>query len=589
MKRAILGMAATAVMAAAMAAQAGIPEAAHPDFALSQVALPAKYKTMGLEFLPDGRMALAAIDQVGGGEIPAPSANVKVLIVSGLAEGAPQVKEVANTWRQIAGLVVAEGRLYVSDRDGFYQILDLDNPSDLKANRKLIVKWPTGKWSHGEQWHQWVFTPMYRAGWFYAPYSGSIIPGGPSGTAPTSDYTGAFLKWNLDGVIEKFAGGLRSPNGANINAAGEMFVADNQGSWLPSSTFMHMKPGRFYGHSNTTQAKPDQKNWAETLPYERPTAWLDNGILRTSPSQPVHVPKGPYAGDWLLGDCYNPGLVRIALDDVQGTYNGSVFWFSKGTASSAINRMAWGPDGALYLGTILKIGNWPSGDLSPLYKLTPSATPSAFDMRVVRSFKGGVEITFTEALDKTTATTAAFQVKQWKYLRQEGYGQGKQPAQDRAVSAVEFSGDGKRAFLRIAGLLDDQVVYIKAGALKSASGKTLWNNEAWYTLNRQNEGEWAPNVGISRRAPSPLAGKVAARALSGALEVSVDEAGPHVVTLRTLDGALIAKAFGPGGNASGQGPARHLLPVGRAARLLVLEVRAAGTVESRVIPVSASR
>ena len=99
----------------------------------------------------------------------------------------------ANTWRQNAGVVVAEGKVYVSDREGFYQILDLENPGDLAANRKIIVKWPAGTWTNGEQWHHWVFTPMYRQGYFYAPYSGSIIPGGPSSTLPTSGYSGAFL------------------------------------------------------------------------------------------------------------------------------------------------------------------------------------------------------------------------------------------------------------------------------------------------------------------------------------------------------------------------------------------------------------
>lgn len=550
----VMGLAMAAGAVAAGAALGAIPEAVHPDFALKEVPMPGKFKTMGMQFLEDGRMVLAVTAEIGMGEMPAPNAKTSVFVVSEVG-GVPDLKEVANNWSQIAGLVVAEGKVYVSDRDGFYRILDLENPGNLAGNRKLIVKWPAGNWTHGEQWHQWVFTPMYHQGYFYAPYSGSIIPGGPSSTAPTSEYSGAFLKWDMDGRLEKFAGGLRSPNGANINPAGEMFVADNQGSWLPSSTFMHMKPGRFYGHSNSSQANPDRRNWAEGLPYERPTAWLDHGNVRTSPSQPVHVGKGAYAGDWLLGDCTNPGLVRIALDDVGGTYNGSVFWFSKGMGNSAINRMAWSPDGSLYIGTLLKLGNWPNGDPSPLYRLMPAATPSAFDMRKVRSFRGGVEIAFTEPVEPSTATASAFTVRQWGYVRKEKYGDGKQPAQARDVSEARISDDGRRVFLAVAGLVEDQVVHIKAGAVKSAGGKSLWNNEAWFTLNRQSEAAWESALPVSRQhaAPSRLAGLVhPRRAGPGRLEISIDAEGPHTLALRTLDGGLVASA-------SGTGKARHIL------------------------------
>ena len=72
----------------------------------------------------------------------------------------PQMTEIANNWLQIAGTVVANGKLYVSDRDGFYEINQLSAPTDLKANRKLIVKWPDdGSWNNGFQscahWLNW--------------------------------------------------------------------------------------------------------------------------------------------------------------------------------------------------------------------------------------------------------------------------------------------------------------------------------------------------------------------------------------------------------------------------------------------------
>ena len=310
-----------------MGSMAAIPESAHPDFDLSKIPFPEKYKTMGLAFLKDGRMVLATTDFIGGGEVPAAGSDKhKIYLVSGATGAAPtniQMVEISNNWLQIAGIVVANEKLYVSDRDGFYEINQLSAPADLKTNRRLIVKWPNeNTWNNNSfQWHQWVFTPMYKGGSFYGPYSGSIRPGGPSDVNQTTKSAGAFLKCDLTGKIENFAGGLRSPNGANLDeATGEMAVTDNQGSWLPSSTFAFMKQGYWFGHNNVSVA---------------------------TPTKPIVIKAGVYAGDWLLGDVNNPGLMRISIDRVgTGTPNGAVFWFSKGFGNSAINRMAYGPDGA---------------------------------------------------------------------------------------------------------------------------------------------------------------------------------------------------------------------------------------------------
>ncbi len=575
--RVLAGMAVSASMTLG-----GIPDAMHPDYDMKEVPLAEKYKAMGMGFLSDGRMVLLTTESIGGGEVPAANPLHKLLIIknpAGATTADIQVKEIANNWKQPPGVTIVDDKIYVSDRDGFYEILDHEGTPDLLNNRKKLVSWPDeNKWNNGYSWHQWVFTPMYWKGSFYAPYSGSIRPGGPSDVPFTSSYSGAFLKWDLTGNLTKFAGGLRSPNGANINPAGEMFVADNQGSWLPSSTFMQMKPGKFYGHrqspkrdslGNITQA--NAPNWAEGLPYERPTAWLDHGNLRASPSQPVYIDKGRYAGDWLLGDVNNPGLVRIALDDVEGTYNGAVFWFSKGMGSSAINRMAWGNDGSLYVGTIMKIaGNWPGGDKAPLYRVTPKATATAFDMKAIRHLADGVEIFFTNPVDPNAIAAANFAVSQWNYTRKEEYGQGKGPIENRTVSATELSADGLRVHLKIAGLKDDYVAYFKLSNVKSAAGAAIWNNEAWFTLNKFSTRAWNGTVSIADKpavAASRLDGLVRQRLTANGLEVIVDGVGAHSAILRSINGSRV-------GDVSGTGSAAMVIPTqGLAKGLYLLEVR----------------
>lgn len=540
-----------------------IPEAAHPDFTVAQIPLAGTYKTMGIAFLKDGRMALAVTEFVGWGEVPPASNQHKVLLVEGPGTAAPKVTEIAHTWLQPAGLVVAGDKLYVSDRDGFYEILELAAPADPAKNRRLVVKWPDeGTWNQGGfQWHQWAFTPLYHQGFFYSPYAGCIREGGASAANPTSKMAGALLKWDLSGKLEAVAGGLRVPNGAGLDeATGEIFVADNQGSWLPGSTFARIRPGRFYGHSNVSPTT--RANWAETLPYDPPVAWLPYKNPRVSPTQPIQVRQGVYAGDWLLGDIASPGLLRIATDKAGDEYNGAVFWFSQGFRNAAINRLAWGPDGALYVGTLLTIAsNWPGGSKQPLFRMAPKAASAAFEMKAVRSIKDGLEVEFTQPVDPSTALKANFTARQWQYIRQVGYGTGKQPDQPLTVAEAVLSADGRRIFLKMAGLVRDRVVYVKHTGLKSASGTDSWNDEVWFTHNTVSAREWNPAT-TALRPPAPAVSRFAKGvsyrlAAGGVVAVSLDVQGAWKASLVSPDGSVEASE-------SGRGSARFQLTPGRA-------------------------
>jgi glucose/arabinose dehydrogenase len=573
----------------ALEAHAKFPDAnPHPDYNLQQLDLGGSYKAMGLDFLSDGRLVIGTIDDIGSGSVPAANDNHKILVVSNLSAAKPTVKEVSNTWHQISGIVVANNKIYVSDRDAFYQILNYENPTNLANNRKKIIDYPKVDPNSFGNWHQWIFTPMYYNGTFYAPYSGSIVMGGPSDTKPTSEFSGALLKWDTLGTkLEKYAGGFRSPNGANISPTGEMFVADNQGSWLPSSTFMFMKPDKFYGHSNTTTAKPNQKNWAEDLPYEKPTAWLDHKVVASSPGQPLYMRSGPYQGDWIIGDAGEvSGLTRIALDKVGDSYNGSIFWFSGGTGNAALNRLAWGPDGSIYIGTCGPGGNWSqSGAAKPFYRLTPKgSTNSLFEMRKVSSVSDGLEIEFSQPVNKSTATAGNFAVKQWNYVRQQGYGLGKGTAEPRTVSGVDISDDGKRVHLTISGMKTDYTALITLSNMNSDAGKSLYHNEAWFTLNVQSPRLFSKTATglIAARKADFLHDLVQTRRIGpGNLEVTLGGNGNNAfgkfgsasetgftATLLSLDGHKLAESNSNGGSRTSlqtQGTAHF--------GLVILEVR----------------
>ncbi|MDB5051201.1 MAG: putative large multi-functional protein, partial [Fibrobacteres bacterium] len=418
--------------------------------------------------------------------------------------------------------------------------------------------------------------------------SGSIQPGGPSATPATSPLSGSFVSFDptIYGqaytAMDKVAGGLRSPNGANMDTDGNMYYADNQGAYVPSSTFIHVVKGFFYGHRQTD----NPPNWAESMPYEPPTAWLPHGRVRKSPSQPLFLDRGFYRGDWLLGDVNDPGLLRIGIDRADGNndhQNGAVFFFTGGFGTAALNRMAWNSkENSIVVapfGTIA--GNWPDPvKTKPTWKMTIADNPDVFEMKAILSRVGGLQILFTKPVDKTTAAAGAFTITQWNYHRTSTYGCCQDANESRTVSSVQFSNDGMSAFLKIDGLknnhpggaLTDYVTNVKLGTIKSSTGATLFYNEAWYTLNYQSTQAFDPagNVAVKPAVVAKLEKALGYRKHGDGLAVSVDLDGDYNVTLSDISGRVI-------GSRDGRGVSEFSIPTGSSRGLCFLRIRHSGT------------
>lgn len=461
----------------AVAVHAEIPDQAHPSYTLREVPVTQKFRTMGLAFLPDGRMAIST--GIITENPTAPRAENAVYVLSGVtgdAVSTVEVKKLADNFITTSGLVMAEGKLFVSDRDALYEIPDVSGAANPGSNKRKAITWVNAL-----SFHQWPFSPVYFQGEFYTAFSGTIAYGGSSNQKAAQPLSGALLRAKDGSAPSAFSSGLRSPNGLGMSPSGVMMVTDNAGGWVPTSTMTHMKQGKSYGHKHNPLTEIDQ--W----PYQPPVAWFPNGEVRDSPSQPVWVPKGIYAGQWLLGDVNNPGLMRIFTEEVNGDLQGTVFWFSRGTGIAAINRMAFGPDDALYMASLEKIqGNWPGGGLMPIYRLAPNGK-TTFEVLAVRTRKGGVELEFTQPV--SPANASAFAVRMWGYKRELGYEGGKQPTVNLGVGEVRACPDGKRLFLGISGLAADKLLHLKWTGVKSANGDAPWNNESWSTVNAISNSE----------------------------------------------------------------------------------------------------
>jgi hypothetical protein len=353
------------------------------------------------------------------------------------------------------------------------------------------------------------------------------------------------------GAYEVFAMGLREPNGIGIGPDNELFIPDVQGNWLPSCKLINIRKGRFYGFKHEpAEAWDTQKEYP-------PAVYLPQVDLAQAPGTPLLINKGNLAGDrfvgqMLLGDAVNGGIRRVFLDKMEnGEYQGAVFAFTGGLEAGP-NRMAWGPDGYLYVGMCGQGSpDWAYKKDFGLQKIKPNGK-DVFEMVAVRARAGGLEIEFTHEVNAAGQLASAYKVKSWYYQPTSAYGGAAQGVKVVEVGTVVVSPDKKSVFLPLnpmdtATSGNGRVYDIKLTGVASATGVANWTTEAWYTLNSASTRK--PFEAATKLAPpAPLrSGGLVLRALPGRLDVTMALNGIGGVQVRNAGGTLVAEVPGNGG------------------------------------------
>ncbi|MCC7244057.1 MAG: DUF1080 domain-containing protein [Saprospiraceae bacterium] len=465
----------------------------HPSFDITQ-ARPDEFlpKVAGMDFLPDGRLVVSTWDALGA-----------VYIVENVQSGDPKkikYKRIAQGLAEPLGLKVVNGNIYVLQKQELTKLVDADG-DEIIDRYECFAK----GWKASANFHEFAFGLAHKDGFFYAALAIAINPGGAS-TRPQIMDRGKVVKINdQDGSIEFVARGLRTPDGVGIGPDGEVFIADNQGDWLPSSKILHVTPGAFFNSYAVDSATVAQ------MPVKQPVVWLPQDEIGNSPTQPTVLNVGPYQNQLIHGDVCYGGLQRVFMEKVNGEYQGCVFRFSQGF-EGATHRLVWGPDGALYVGQIGNPGNW--GQTTKLwYGLQRMAYngESTFEMLAIRAKTNGVEIEFTEPLAEGDGWSVAhYDVEQWRYQPTVNYGGPKIDQQPLKVLSATVSDDRKKVFLEIAGIKTQHVVHVHLKNLPiSDLDHELWTSEGWYTMNAIP----ANDPGVVKAAP-PAPGPVADNTLS---------------------------------------------------------------------------
>jgi hypothetical protein len=444
----------------------------------------------GLDFRPDGKLLACTrrgeiwlIDQPGADDL-----------------GRIEFRLFASGLHEPLGILADGNRsVYVVQRPELTRITDKDG--DGKANAFETI---CDSWGVSGDYHEFAFGPARdKDGNFFVTLNVGFS-GNHQSKAP---WRGWCVKISPTGKLEPWATGLRSPNGVNFSPDGELFFTDNQGEWVASNTLHEVRRGEFYGH-------PAGLRWLKDTPFagtfpERPVSgmlydgqagkqgvsgmpkltppciWFPYGRMGQSASEPrwdtTSGKFGPFAGQLFVGDQMKSVVMRVALEKVNGRYQGACFPFRSGF-QCGVNRIVFGPDGKMFVGETAR--GW--GSIGPrqygLERLEYTGV-LPFEMYAVKLTKTGFDVSFTKPLDAATVRKSEVAVRSYTYNYWSTYGSPEEDRKAEPVERVSIAPDRQSISVTVANLRPGRVYEIHLAEARANDGRPILHADAYYTLN----------------------------------------------------------------------------------------------------------
>ncbi|MDP6539389.1 MAG: DUF1080 domain-containing protein [Planctomycetota bacterium] len=435
----------------------------------------------GLAFLSDATLLVSTrrgrIWRVAHALDPDPAAARFELWAEGLQEG--------------LGLAVVDDEVYVLQRGELSRISDADGDG-----RADTVETISAAWGLSGNYHEFAFgLPRDDAGDFYAALNVGFFDTAWWHGQSKASYRGWALRIAPDGTTTPVASGFRSPCGLGRNGAGDVFVTDNQGDWIPVCPIYHLVEGRFYGHP-ASLVWTDAYREAGVAPsdtnpvaLERAPAavWLPYKWSRSTGNL-VHDGTGgrfgPFGDQLFVSELTNGRVLRVQLEKVRGEYQGACFRFADRVGS--VCRVAFAPDGTLFCG--LTNRGW--GGLSPSHGIARVRWSGAVPMEMerVHLLQEGFEVTFTRPV-ATEIAPEQVTLTQYDYDYWWEYGSPERGTTTVEVLATALSPDRRTLTIDTAGLTPAMCARCVLSGVESDAGAPLAHAEFNYTINQLPEGE----------------------------------------------------------------------------------------------------
>lgn len=414
----------------------------------------------------------------------------------------PVYKLFAQGMHEVLGLNFLRGDLYCVQRSELTRLRDLDGDGEADEY-KTMYSWPLAG-----NYHEYAYGPILdKEGNMVVTLNLGWIGFGES----LSKWHGWMLKFDKDFNMTPFAAGLRSPAGFALNEAGDIFYAENQGDWVGSGSITHVEKGDFLGNPRSLRWSsepgspiklkiddiPDtgepKFEVAKKVPgLKTPSVWFPHTILGISTSGILSYgakgKMGPFEGQLFVGDQGQSKIMRVALENVKGVYQGVVFPFREGF-SSGILRMNWGSDGSMFVGMTARGWGSTGGQSYGLQQVEWSGA-MPFEIKTIDAKPDGFELNFTMPVDPLTAKNPqSYNLNTFTYKYHHIYGSPAINQNERIIKAIEISPDRMKVRLVLDSLKEGYIHEIKAEGVRSADNYSLMHNYGYYTLNRIPDGD----------------------------------------------------------------------------------------------------
>jgi len=443
-----------------------------------------KLEASGLAFSANGNLAVT-------------TRRGEVWMIKNPGSNSPLFNRFAQGLHEPLGIAYKDGAYYIVQRGELVKLSDSND--DESADRfETIYRWPlTGNY------HEYSYGPKFLPdGDMIVTLNLSWVGYGASLT----DWRGWMLKITEEGEMTPYATGLRSPAGFGFNPEGDIFYTENQGDWIGSGWMTHLESGDFAGHPqglkwSSKEGSPldltmdDIDDSGGLTLYEQsksiaeiknPAAWFPHTIMGISTSDILYIDGndkvGPYDGQFLVGDQGHSKIMRVALEKVEGEYQGAVFGFREGFQSGII-KLAWGPDDHVYVAMTNR--GWGSTGPDP-YGVQHFAWNGVvpFEMQAIKAESNGFTINFTHPADpENAADVSSYQITDFTYKYDAAYGSPVIRRQDKSIQRVELSDDLRSARLYVDGLREGYIYEIRAEGIMSQSQNPLLHSVGYYSLN----------------------------------------------------------------------------------------------------------
>lgn len=437
----------------------------------------------GLEFLPDGRLAVG-------------TRRGDIYFITGATDSPPKPDYhlFATGQDEIFSLSWKDGAMTATSWAEVTRISDVDG--DGVADRYDTL---SNNWGYAEG-HEFAFASKHDS-------EGNIwVALGLSGSYQSHNlFRGWAVKVTPGGKMIPVCSGLRSPAGVGPNAEGVMFTIESQGPWNGCCSLKHLKQGAFLGHPasynwypyvpgmTTPAVKPDTQSRmavekrrvkelvppAVRFPYIKMGRSISGFRLNKTGGK-----FGPFENQLFLGDYTLSVILRATTEQVNGVWQGACYPFREGLSTGIMN-VEFSPRGQLIVGGFTTTNQWPVRGTEPfaLQRIDWNGTVP-FEIKEINIKKDGFLIQFTKPVDRQIAAQAStYNIVTYTHIYQAGYGSPEVDKTTPKVLAAVPSADGLSVRITLEKIEEDHIHEFDLAGITSQEGGHLLHNRAYYTVN----------------------------------------------------------------------------------------------------------